>query len=438
MTLELELELPRSLKRSAGAFAAETRRELGLPDDRPIVATGHQAELWHPGILVKYMAAAILAERHGGAAVHLIVDQDVNEYGTLALPIRTSEGRLGLHRHRFTTETGDLPTGEARSFTPEELPREVLPATADVGRGARAILDELRASADAPSAALQIARALDRLMQPYSSGFHIIAASQLLETFIGRRLLESMAADPWRCAEAYNRAAAAFPESATPLSILDDRVELPLWRLEPDGRRLKAWDDDIERARAGTIRLRPRALLLTALMRSAVCDLFIHGVGGRGYDRAMEQWMDEWLGMPLEPMGWATATLHLPLGDEGEPIDVNVAQRELRRFWHDPDAADSGRSLSEGKAALLRPIANLPRGSRERRAAYRNLHDELSRARASHEASLKVRRATLETALLQASERPIRDRRTWAFPLYPHEMLVRLRNAAAEQIDRAS
>ena len=73
---------------------------------------------------------------------------------------------------------------------------------------------------------------------------------------------------------------------------------------------------DLERAlesRDGeAMLLMPRALLLTALVRLGMCDLFIHGTGGLIYDRVTEQWFADWLGQAegsIAPMIGVTAAV---------------------------------------------------------------------------------------------------------------------------------
>ncbi|MCA9274359.1 MAG: hypothetical protein KDA31_15085, partial [Phycisphaerales bacterium] len=58
--------------------ATRFREQLGLPTDKPIIMTGHQAQLWHPGILAKLFAAQSVASQVGGVVVWLIVDMDTN------------------------------------------------------------------------------------------------------------------------------------------------------------------------------------------------------------------------------------------------------------------------------------------------------------------------------------------------------------------------
>ena len=86
----------------------------------------------------------------------------------------------------------------------------------------------------------------------------------------------------------------------------DDYVEVPLWRIRDDGRRMRAYDSDVERwldDPPGAPRLMPRALMLTALVRLAMCDLFVHGTGGAAYDTVMEAWISSWLGVTPAPIG---------------------------------------------------------------------------------------------------------------------------------------
>ncbi|MEE2972696.1 MAG: hypothetical protein VX672_06190, partial [Planctomycetota bacterium] len=88
-----------------------TRDLLGLPVDGRVIATGHQAEIWHPGILAKDLAAAAVArtlEATGVPAIplHFIADHDANDGGLLAYPTREIR-RAGWRM---------LPAGSGRSL----------------------------------------------------------------------------------------------------------------------------------------------------------------------------------------------------------------------------------------------------------------------------------------------------------------------------------
>ena len=77
-----------------GPFASarrSTREALDLKPDLTIVATGHQAMIWHPGILAKDLAVSSLAARStsrgvASRAIHFIADHDANDGGLVAYP----------------------------------------------------------------------------------------------------------------------------------------------------------------------------------------------------------------------------------------------------------------------------------------------------------------------------------------------------------------
>jgi hypothetical protein len=168
--------------------------------------------------------------------------------------------------------------------------------------------------------------------------------------------------------------------------------------------------------------LLPRALLLTLLVRLGMCDLFVHGTGGARYDRAMERWVEDWLGLRPAPIAVATATLRLPLGPSGEPaVAIVDAQRELRRAWHDPEPGDA--LPGPRKSELLAAIDAAGRRSPRRLAAFRQMHEELQRLRDAHADRVQGAERMVEIARRQALEAPIAGRRDWAFALYPRETI---------------
>ena len=78
------------LGRPLAAWRAELRHELNL--DGPVVATGHQVEFFHAGVLAKVVAAHALAARLAGRPVFFWVDCDEPRRGDLAVPQVTSRG----------------------------------------------------------------------------------------------------------------------------------------------------------------------------------------------------------------------------------------------------------------------------------------------------------------------------------------------------------
>jgi hypothetical protein len=456
--------------RAIGEWCGLTRAELGLDQNRPIIATGHQTLLWHPGILAKYLAAQACSQASGLATANLVVDQHAEGFGDFEIPARRSEGSLAVRRLHLTTPRKGVPMGLHEPFTPlrpPALPPGVLPS---VAAGVNAIYDAVYAHRDAPNAARQMARALQDLMAPWVAPLPVVTSSDLLGTTFARALLAAMAADPAGCAGHYNEAVRSLPEAGIgELLVRDDYIELPLWRVRDDGRRMHAYDNDVQAWLEGSASrsasasggdhapvLMPRALLLTALVRLGMCDLFIHGRGGANYDRAMERWIGNWLGVRPAAIAMVTADVRLPLGDDGDvpvdadaargnhgwtqmgavggqALDVERARARFRRLWHDPLSGPGPHGgPSDEKSDLLEAIDEAPRRSPARRAAFHRLHEALEQERRVRSDSLAAAEASLERTRMQAANLAIAARRDWAFPLYPVGLIDDLAAAIRE------
>ena len=62
------------------------RQWLGHDDDQILIATGHQAELHHPGVWAKNALIDAAASRFGGRAFHFAVDTDEPKHLALKWP----------------------------------------------------------------------------------------------------------------------------------------------------------------------------------------------------------------------------------------------------------------------------------------------------------------------------------------------------------------
>jgi hypothetical protein len=431
------------LGRTLDDWRSLARRELGLDTHRPIVATGHQTLLWHPGILAKYFAAQAFADAHDLGLANLIVDQHVEGFGAFDVPIRRADGALSVRRLELTDPRPGVPMCRHHAFTPPKPPEALqLPAAIpSVADGVNRIFQAVYAHRNADNAAMQMAGAIEDVMARWVRPLPNVSATMLIQTALARAMMQAMIRDPWHCANSYNTAVAAIPEAGIgPLLIRDDYVELPLWRIRSDDRRMHAYDSDVESALSERVAnqsaasLLPRALFMTALVRMGMCDLFIHGTGGANYDRAMERWIRNWLGVDVGSIAVVSATVQLPLS-EGEPrTNLPVLINMARRFWHDPAAADgqpAARVLnpSERKSVMLKQIDRLPRRSAERRAAFLSMHEHLAALRTQRAEAIKGAQNVVESARRNTADALVAQRRDWAFPLYPVESIDAL-NAA--------
>ncbi len=175
-------------------------------------------------------------------------------------------------------------------------------------------------------------------------------------------------------------------------------------------------------------------LLLTALMRSRFCELFVHGKGGGVYDRITEQWWRQWRGDAevLAPMTVASADAHLA-------FDVPVTDREAlhRARWyrhHVPYNVDRLLGLEgplvKQKWALIEAMSDhgrLPR--RQRWLAFREIrriNDALCQA---HPEPVQAADHQLAQARQGLGNAKVAARRDWCFALYPPATLESLRDA---------
>ena len=412
-----------------------TRTELGLAVDRPIIATGHQTLLWHPGILVKYLLVNAIAANLGEVATaNLVVDQHVGAFGDFEIPLRGEDGSLSVQSLSLTRHRDDVPMARHPAFVPPKPPAKLTGALPSVRQGVDRIFQAVAAHSDAPNAAMQMAVALTELMTPWVDPMPNVTASDLMRTTLARSILQQMADDPQPCVEAYNAAVDAVPEGGIGrLEGTGKDLELPIWRIGSDDQRRRGRLGDLRQwveAASPTFTLMPRALLMTALVRLGMCDLFVHGTGGARYDRAMELWINTWLGLEPAPIAVATATQTLPLGSPSDQrIDVAAALRAARMLWHDPEGADDPTGPGPSKRSILARIETAPRRSAQRRALFDELHKYLAEARRNHAPAIEASQSQLAAALREIQEAPIVDRRTWSFPLYPQEMIDELARA---------
>jgi hypothetical protein len=247
-----------------------------------------------------------------------------------------------------------------------------------------------------------------------------------------------MAREPERCIGAYNAAAAAHASAHIRPLVADpvqDRWELPLWRLGTGGERHHVFAEDLPAIPLD--RLAPKALLMTGLLRLAGCDLFIHGTGGGGvdeehggYDRITEDWLRAWLGADASgpaPVTVATATLTLPLDVAPPPSRADVAHAVwlAHHARHNPLALGDAAHEEQRCASLGRLNAAEPH---ERPRFFRELHEVLDRYRLSRASGLDELARAAATLRARLGDAAILADRTWAFPLYPREQLETLRD----------
>lgn len=413
---------------------ARFRSELGLPVDLPIVMSGHQAQVWHPGILAKLLALRAFAQRRRACGVWLVVDHDDHDPFTVRAPIIGADGRLAVATFGPQTGTEGVPVCRRAAWDPVEawrVPDGARAAAPGVEQGLERVRAALARHAAAENAGEQAARAAwDLLPSGAGEGVIVIHATALARTTLFAELVDRMQRDPAACSDAHNSAVRGFPrERIAPLG----DGELPLWSIGAAMGAVRKRVFAGERgsrpgASAEGEMLAPRALLLTGLMRLAGCDLFVHGLGGERYDRITERWLGAWLSRALAPTTMATATMRLRVpGCWPSPEEIARAAWAAHRARHDPEMlGDEARAAR--KRELLARIDAAPARSARRAGLFNELHDRLHDSERANAAALTELDARAAAMKARAGEAAIAADRTWAFPLYEPEQLAALQH----------
>ncbi len=433
--------------------------------EAPIIATGHQPDLYHTGVWVKDFLLERLARETGASAVDVVVDSDGFESVAVSAPCM----QPGLVRCRQYLALG----GPDTCFACAPVPGDdhlaafcssgddmlaTLPAPA-VRRHFSAFCAALRAAApDSANLAQLLTIARRRYEATAATAYLEAPLTDLASRRSFVRFVCGVALDASRFAREYNAeleeyrslnktrsAAQPFPN----LEATDTRIELPLWHLarhrrdtvwaEPldgGGVRLGSAGDAIAELppdpsaavdaleRAGVL-IAPKALALTLFVRLLCCDLFIHGIGGGRYDQVTDGVIRRYFG--VEPPGFVVAsmTMYLPLGAHvvGDE-EVSAAKERLNRLDHNPDAllgevefdspAEKQRAiaLAAEKTELVSLISKPGADKKALGLRIREVNAELAGILASLRASFSAELSSLE---LQRAATEILTDRTYPY-----------------------
>ena len=401
------------------SIVRDTRRSLRLPESGPIVATGHASANWHPGILAKFMALRVLAQEQQATPLVLNIDTVAGDPGLIEVPFLDGDGLPCSSTIRLFESSPDIALGMQPATMPADLDWPEGLAGFSVEPLER-LSAAIRASAGDLSLSAQLMRALLNLARRWTGRPTVLGASRLLKTACGRWLLDRMQRDAVGCAEAYNAAVSVDPDAG--IRPLDVAVgELPLWDVRGDERRT-ARRQDLDEAN-----VLPKALMITAIMRLAGCDLFLHGTGGARYDALMEGWIRQWLGLEVMPFMVVTADVRLPMPDLEtiSRLGQSLVARG-RRAYHDPESLEAA-SAAPGprKRAALQSIESAPRGSDARREAFVTMHETLATLRDN------PRDASMAIADRVRDARRTSARRDWDFIFHSDDVL----DALAEDVE---
>ena len=459
-----------------------------LSNDR-IYVTGHQPELFHPGVWLKNFVLDALARRDGALAVHVLIDNDEAH----APAIRVPAGSLAeprIENVAFDEATAacaweERAIEDAATFGSfgKRVRETIAPLVADplvaaLWRDAAAVL---KSTSNIGRALAQmrhqreIAWGVRSLEVPLSSlidspAFHYFTA-YLLAELPRFHAAHNASLDEYRSVHKLRSASQPLPD----LAAHDGWHESPFWiwtkqdatrrklllKREGDIWSLQAGLDGesrtgtlarrdatnltayIESLRQSGVKIRPRALVTTMMLRLLASDLFIHGIGGAKYDQVTDRIIEEFFG--IEPPGFLTATgtrllpVPLAIAAAGDVEQIDRLLRELRFKPEDHvDIAEHGdgersriEQLIADKRRWLRAEVP-PEKLAERHRALAEINAALENYVSSRRAALSAERLRVEHELRRQA---ILGSREFSFCLYPEATLREwLLDAAAQAL----
>jgi hypothetical protein len=461
-------DLRRLAKSEARAAAEAHLLALGLPtpataSDQWIV-TGHQPELFHPGVWVKNFAAFGLAQRLGGTSLQLIIDNDTVKSTAIRVPLLASNPMRAVS---VSFDAWNAPVPWEELTVADEARLVAFPAEVSshlVGASFEPLLPEFWKDVTAlqtPLLGKRLAGGRRRLEErcgcrnlelPLSElckgetfawfaghllaqlpRFHAVHNAGLLQHRRTRGIrsrnhpVPELATDGewleapfwvWRTDDPDRRRVFARERPGA----LDIRLRSNVWAEIPCDRGAESTVAGLRELEAHGYKLRPRALTTTMFARLFLADLFIHGIGGAIYDELTDQIIRTFFG--IEPPAFLTlsATLHLPLIPwRGAADNLRRVRKRMRDLeWNPqrylPTLDNPVRDLIREKQRL---IDWMPTTAAERNRRYH----EIRRVTAQLNPQVRREQSILGTtaarlAQLTETEAVARDR-TYAFCLYP-------------------
>lgn len=449
----------------------------------PIIVSGHQPELFHPGVWFKNFALGNLAKSVGGIGIHLLIDSDLCRDVSIRVPtIRHNEPHV--EAIAFDQTQPAMPFEERqvmdherlRSFTDrfkqtfkakhEPLLYKVWPNVCKAVEQGRTLGEALSQGRHQ----LELAHGNETLELPFSKVcdtkpfqcfvVEILSRAEEFQTAYNDSLAR------YRQAHKLRSMAQPLPDLATVLSDKQESwIETPFWIWsvknptrkalwcqrrdnqllltdQPDGSepsRLELVLDidqpelamqQLQACRAEGIKIRSRALATTLYCRHLLADLFLHGIGGAKYDQVTDDLSKQFFGIAPPPHATLTATVRLFAEEpnEPQPSDVIAIQAKLRSYRYHPERwLDDGRALTEEQQKAVADKQQWIRTAK-RVANASERHQAIEQANQLLYDSLLPERIEAEQELASRAKSlrvaPYFTSREYSFVLFPEAQLV--------------
>lgn len=356
----------------------------GVPFTNLWFVTGHQPELFHPGVWAKNFTVNGLARRFNAIPLNLIVDNDTMKSAHVLAPVWDADpAKVRIEKQ---------PCGEFHGGRPWEQ----TPWSAEFS--ARRIATERRWGCQNVE----------------------LLVSTLSQSTACRRFAAHITANLTRFRTAYNRAVAEY-RTAHGIRSKSHPVpdlalgELPFWEFTDTGR---------VRATPATPpeRLRPRALTLTLFVRLCLADWFIHGIGGAKYDEVTDALIRDFFGIEPPTFQVVTGTLHLPSRlFPSTPDDVAALKLKVRQLRWNPEYFLP--NDHPARVEKLQLTAEKPNGRPAVRRWFARIREVTGQMRTAVAEVVAETERQLASARAEVAANAVLQRRDYPWVLYPEDVL---------------
>ncbi len=400
---------------------------------KPWVITGHQVELYHPGVWSKVILADALAQKSRTLAIDLLVDHDTVDHLGFAVPHFN-----GSRLKKTTVEWAEAsalpaefilsPQGERKKCWLDQLQQFPLSDTDSM----RQFADLLIRDPD-PRYVSWMSRARRTFEKSFGIDVQHVPCGYLCAGVAWHSFVLAWLGNAPSWCRTYNAALDEYrrqqgignPGRPMPnLAITDAEIELPFWiyaigqprqrltlrhnnglQLRCGATRIDVTDmisGDMpaggEKLRqsldAAGLRVRPRALTLTMFVRLLLSDLFIHGIGGALYDQMTDRIMSQLFGA-CPAYACASAGWLLPVAaeiDQSRHVGTDISGLKWLRhhvrgnpellnpqFPLSGPAAELSQQRQEFIARITRLSANDRQRQRRRDAQWQERRDDFQK-----------------------------------------------------------
>ena len=460
---QFQLQARQDLLSKALQYTQAYRDTGNFSDAAPFVISGHQPELFHPGVWFKNFVLSNLGERLSATVVNLIVDNDICGSESIKVPVRSAE-RIRTSLVPFDKNGPVIPFEQRQvidmstfSSFADRLARTIRPfvqspSVKELWQGVSSANQDsgnLGATLAQSRHILEGTLGLNTLEVPLSHACRSQAFSALVSAIVSR--IQDFQ-------ESYNRSVVVYRKAhqirstshpVPELKVKDDWWESPFWIYSDSAPQRRAVyvrftakgiefsdlhsehfvlakrNGEVDTAQLtelqdGHIKLRPRALTTTMFARLLLSDLFLHGIGGGKYDQLCDMIVRDFFRIEPPSIGVLSAT-YAPLGDTSpaEQHSEQQIKRDIRDTQFHPERfAEEGKipqHLLDEKREILKAIPT--EGSKK------TWHDAMTDVNAKMSEQLRDIRTCLQASLQdmkQASDnhRILRSRE-YAFCIYP-------------------